>query len=420
MKNPNLVIDIGQTFIKFVVIEKYKVIDHIILKNNLLVKKGILIYNISKLKKIIFTNIKKISKKYKIKKIIPITHGSASFYINKDKEFFSGPHFLQRTGKSFDKEFFNIIKKKDYTHSIKLNCYHNLGKSFYYLIKNRKRLNILKIFTFPCLINFILTGKLYLDKSYLGCHSFSWNFKKNKFVSFFDNNKNFFPKIIKSGKKIGFIKKDLNINRKIDIFNGIHDTSGSYLAFNQNIKSRNSLIINTGTYFVISKRTKFINTLKNNFYLNYGADNNLYLCKRMNAGVIFQKYNPKMFFTEKKFTITEIDIFLSKQNHKKNKKLRIIKMKSQINDFLKLNLFIAKKISNEISNFKYGNSEIKKVFIDGTFVKNKVFIYILSNFIKCDIYLNNNSFINCIGASTFLNNQILNLKYEKFDNTYRA
>ena len=37
MKNPNLVIDVGQTFIKFVVINnKYQVVDHIVLNNKLL------------------------------------------------------------------------------------------------------------------------------------------------------------------------------------------------------------------------------------------------------------------------------------------------------------------------------------------------------------------------------------------------
>ena len=44
MKNPNLVIDVGQTFIKFVVIDNYKVIDHVVLDNRLLVKKKILNY----------------------------------------------------------------------------------------------------------------------------------------------------------------------------------------------------------------------------------------------------------------------------------------------------------------------------------------------------------------------------------------
>ena len=42
MKNPNLVIDVGQTFIKFVVINnKYRVVDHIVLNNNLLIRKNI-------------------------------------------------------------------------------------------------------------------------------------------------------------------------------------------------------------------------------------------------------------------------------------------------------------------------------------------------------------------------------------------
>ena len=178
MKNPNLVIDVGQTFIKFVVISNnYKIIDHIIVNNNLLVKRKFLSYNISKLKNILFLNIKKILKKHHIKKIIPITHGSASFYINNDNKFFSGPHFLQTTNRSFDQNFFKKVKKKDYTHSLKFDRFHNLGKSFYYLIINNKKLKISKIFNFSSLINYILTNKLYLDKSYLACHSFAWTFK---------------------------------------------------------------------------------------------------------------------------------------------------------------------------------------------------------------------------------------------------
>ena len=418
MKNPNLVIDVGQTFIKFVVIDNYKVIDHVVLDNRLLVKKKILNYNISKLKRIIFSNTKKILKKYNIKKIIPITHGSASFFMNKNDECFSGPHFLQRTSNSFDKEFFNIIKKNDYTHSIKLNCFHNLGKSFYYLIKNQKKLGVFKIFTFPSFINYLLTGKLYLDKSYLGCHSFSWNFKKSELISFFNNHKKFFPKVIQSGKEIGFLKRDLNTNSKIKVFNGIHDTSGSYLVFNQNVENKDSLIINTGTYFVISRKTKFSNILSKNFYLNYGADNNLYLCKRVNAGLIFQKYNPKMLFKKKKFNKVEINMFYRKNDMKKITKLKMIKNKSQITDYLRLNLFIAQKLSHEIKNFCYDNKKIHKIFIDGNFVKNKAFIYFLSRLVDCKIYLNNNSYINCIGASTFLINKRLNLKYEKLNHSY--
>ena len=50
---------------------------------------------------------------------------------------------------------------------------------------------------------------------------------------------------------------------KIEILNGFHDTSGSYLAYNQNKIKNKILIINTGTYFVISNKTKFKNSIKN-------------------------------------------------------------------------------------------------------------------------------------------------------------
>ena len=413
MKNPNLVIDIGQTFIKFVVIDNnYKIVDNIIINNNLLIRKKILNYNINKLKNIIILNTKKILKKHKIKKIIPITHGSASFFLNEDKKYLSGPHFLQDSSKSFDKAFFHNVKKNDYTHSLKFDCYHNLGKSFYYLIKNIKKLKIKKIFTFPSLVNYILTDKLYLDKSYLACHSYVWNFKRKKMINFFLKYKRFFPQILSSGKAIGYLKKEYFNKRKVKVLNGIHDTSGSYLAFNKNQESKNSLIINTGTYFIISKKIKFIYSLKKDFYCNYGANNNLYLCKRLNAGLIFQKFNPKMLFQKKKLSLSKASSFYKKNNKKNIDKLKIINKSSQINDFLKLNYYIAKKLSKQISNFT-NNSDKYKIFIDGNFVKNEIFIYFLKRLVKCKIFINNNPFINCLGASTFFNKKSINLQYKR-------
>ena len=402
MKNPNLVIDIGQTFIKFVVINnKYQVVDHIVLNNKLLIRKKIFNYDIKKLKNILIVNIKKIIKKYKIKKIIPITHGSASFFVNNNNEYLSGPHFSQKTSKSFDQSFFRLIKKNDFTHSIKLSAYHNLGKSFFYLLQNRKKLNLKKIITFPSLINYMLTGVLYLDKSYLACHSFAWNFKKKNLINYFDNFKKFFPPINNSGKKIGYLKEEYSKN-KIEVFNGLHDTSGSYLLFKKNRQSKKSLIINTGTYFIISKLTTFKSHIKKGFYCNFGADNNLYICKRFGAGLIFQKYNPKMFFTKKNFNINELNTFYKKINTKAEPKLLVINKKTHKNEYLKLNYLIALKLSKEIKNFKkYEN--VNKIIIDGTFVKNREFIFFLKKLVKYKVLINDNSFINSLGASKFLN-----------------
>ncbi len=414
MKNPNLVIDVGQTFIKFVVIDdSFKIIDHIILNNNLLIKrKKILNYNISKLKKIIISNLIKIFNKHKIKKVIPISHGSASFFIDDNGKCSSGPHFLQKINPSLSRSFFKVLKKNEYTHSLKLNSYHNLGKSFYYLIKNKKLLKINKIITLPALINYILTDKMYLDKSYLACHSFAWDFKKNKLISFFENNKKFFPKIYGSGKMIGYIKKIYSKRRKIQVHNGIHDTSGSYLALNRNFKSKNILIVNTGTYFIISKKIKFRKDIKNGFYYNYGADNNLYLCKRLNAGLIYQKYNPKMLLSKDDIKLSEANVFFQKNRRKKIVNPRVIKKNSQTKDFFKLNYLIAFKLAKEINLFMKKNS-FNKVFIDGIFSKNTIFIFFLKQLVKKEIFITTNSFINCIGASTFFYKKKINLNYIK-------
>ncbi len=410
MKNPNLVIDIGQTFIKFVVInDNYKILYHKILNNNLLIKKDYLSYNVAKLEKIVTLNLKKILKKYRIKKIIPITHGSAAFFLNDKKECFGGPHFLQSTSRKFDQSFYKDIKKKeDFTHSIRLSNFHNLGKSFYYLLKLEKKFKIKKILTFPSLINYFLTGKTFIDKSYLGCHSFAWNFKKKKLVNFFEIKKYFFPRILKSGKKIGFLKKDFKSKIKAEVLNGIHDTSGSYLAYSKYNKLRNCIFVNTGTYFVISKKEKFRSKIQKDFYYNYGANNKLYLCKRIDAGLTYQKYNPKMINFSTQNNLNLAKKFYRNLKKKKIEKLKIITNKNQINDYMKLNFLIAFKLSSEIKKFKKN----KKLIIDGIFAKNDIFNYFVKKLINFDVYIINNSFLNCIGASTFFNKKQLKLNFK--------
>ena len=62
-------------------------------------------------------------------------------------------------------------------------------------------------------------------------------------INFFLKYKRFFPQILSSGKSIGYLKKEYFNKRKVKVLNGIHDTSGSYLAFNKNQESKNSLIM---------------------------------------------------------------------------------------------------------------------------------------------------------------------------------
>ncbi len=413
MKNPNLVIDIGQTFIKFIVINNnYKIIDHIIINNNLLIKRRVLNYNIIKLKNIIIFNTKKILRKHSIKKIISITHGSASFFINKKKEYFSGPHFKQRSTNYFDNSFFKKINKNDYTHSIKLEHFHNLGKSFYYLLKNKTKFKINKIITFPSLINFILTDKLFLDKSYLACHSFAWNFKQKKLINYFRKEKKIFPQIIESGKKIGNLKKEYFSKHKVEVFNGIHDTSGSYLTLKKNFNFDNAILINTGTYFIISKKVKFKSSIDKNFYYNYGADKNLYLCKRFEAGLIYQKFNPKMLFSKKKFNLTEIDNFLKNSKNLQISQLRKINQNNQKKDYFRLNFYIANQLNKRIAMFT-NKKKIYKIIIDGSFVKNYILIYFLKYLGNYEIYLNNVEYVNGIGAATFLIKKKPRITYTK-------
>ena len=109
-----------------------------------------------------------------------------------------------------------------------------------------------------------------------------------------------------------------------------------------------------------------------------------------------------MFFTKKNFNSNELNTFYKKINTKAEPKLVVINKKTHKNEYLKLNYFIALKLSKEIKNFKkYEN--VNKVIIDGIFVKNREFIFFLKKLVKYKVLINDNSFINSLGASKFLN-----------------
>ena len=66
--------------------------------------------------------------------------------------------------------------------------------------------------------------------------------------------------------------------------------------------------------------------------------------------------------------------FFKKIGEKKIVNPRVIKKNSQTKDFFKLNYLIAFKLAKEINFFMKKNS-FNKVFIDGIFSKNTIFIF---------------------------------------------
>ena len=76
---------------------------------------------------------------------------------------------------------------------------------------------------------------------------------------------------------------------------------------------------------------------------------------------------------------------------------------------MKLNLLIAQKLSSQINSF-VEDEKIQKIFLDGKFVKNNVFLYFLKQLVSRDIYINENSLINSVGACKLLSKKKIEYK----------
>lgn len=119
-----------------------------------------------------------------------------------------------------------------------------------------------------------------------------------------------------------------------------------------------------------------------------------------------------MLLSKDDIKLSEANVFFQKNRRKKIVNPRVIKKNSQTKDFFKLNYLIAFKLAKEINFFMKKNS-FNKVFIDGIFSKNTIFIFFLKQLVKKEIFITTNSFINCIGASTFFYKKKINLNYIK-------
>ena len=135
MKNKvSCVIDFGQSYLKFNLITgKYEVARTLIKKNNFKIfRNRFSFYDGLKIEKIIKSYIIKISKTYNITSIVPISHGSACFFLNKDNEIKNGFHFSSiYNNKKILKSYNKSLPKFNETFTPNYKNFHNLGKNIF-------------------------------------------------------------------------------------------------------------------------------------------------------------------------------------------------------------------------------------------------------------------------------------------------
>ena len=173
----DLIIDIGKSNVKFFIFKKN---DGIILKkkvfdnNFIFKKKNYLELDHKKLLNLIKKNIKSYISSYDLKSILPITHGSVAFLLDKNYKVLKSISDESKLNTKFNQKFEDRIKKLKNSYSPSLDYCHNLSKSLYYLKENFSKIYNKKKFLllYPNFISYKLSNKLSTDLSYLTNHSF--------------------------------------------------------------------------------------------------------------------------------------------------------------------------------------------------------------------------------------------------------
>ena len=186
-KKLNIVLDIGKTNVKLIFLdEKGQFFKEIKTKQTIKFYKNKISYlNSEKIINWLLLNLNKFSTVYNFKNFVCTTHGATIALINHhDQEIIASTDYEYRYDK-FSKDFQNLAPSFKTSLTPHLEDGLNIGQQIYYL--NRIFPEIIRntkfILSYPQYITWKLTGNYSSEISYIGCHSFLWNFKKNNYSS---------------------------------------------------------------------------------------------------------------------------------------------------------------------------------------------------------------------------------------------
>jgi len=429
-----VIIDIGKSHLKALLFNNIGIIkaEHVQKHNFSVKKKTVKILLVNKIYSQILLLLKKISKIYRIDKIIFTTHGATVIILLNNGNIL--PVLDYET--IFDSQF-----EKEYTRNQKCSFSETLtpllprglllSKSiFYYLKKTVKNISLIEsILFYPQYFAWKLSGVQSSEITYFGCHSDLWSFKRKDFSSFVikNNLKNKFPQIYKSWSNLGKIKKNIvkktNINPNCQIFCGVHDSNASYYLYEKSSK-KNFTLISTGTWIVFFNKQMNLKKLdeKNEMLAKLNVFGKPVPVIRFMGGREFDILINKKF-PQKKIN-RNFNLFLRKKifilpsfaeggpfRHLKGKIINKNEINSQEAFYNLASLYIA-LVADYCLNLLRSKNQI---IIDGGFIKNKSFLYCLSVLRKKqDILINNNSNGTAMGAFLLCNKNVnLSVKIKK-------
>lgn len=269
----NVVLDIGKTNVKLIFLKNKKIVKEYKTKQqNSYFKNSIKTLEANKIVNWLIKKLKKESDKHILNNFVCTTHGCSLAFIDfDDKEIIACTDYEFPFDK-YKEEFLKIEPKFSKSFTPLLEGGLNTGMQlFYFSRKFPKILNKTKyILSYPQYVAWKLSKVFASEITYIGCHSYLWDFNKNKYSQL--------VKKLRVEKKFPLMKNAWDVignfhinNNKINILNGIHDSNASYLYF-LNSDLKNFTLVSTGTWYITLNQETNVKKLQPNYDMLCGLN----------------------------------------------------------------------------------------------------------------------------------------------------
>jgi len=251
----------------------------------------------------------------------------------------------------------------------------------------------------PQYLSFIVSSKTASDITSVGCHTMLWDFQKNKYHQWVykEEMRTKFPAIYRDNKIVSIT----NDHRKIPVGVGLHDSSAALIPYLTTF-TEPFVLISTGTWCI--SLNPFNHTLISDYELHNDCLCYLnYLGKPVKASRLFAGYEHEQqvkrlashfktsnnYYKTIKFDKTLLKKFQSVNRlHQLNNETAMIQqsvfINRNLNDFETYeeayHQFMLDIIAQQIKSTKIvlNNTPVKKIFVDGGFSKNDVYMHLLA------------------------------------------
>lgn len=436
------IFDIGKTNKKFFLFDKdYKeVYKEYIQFDEITDEDGHPTENLTELLNWLKTVFEKIltSKEFNVTAINFSTYGASLVHINKNGEVLTP---LYNYTKPIKKEIVNSFLEKygpKETFLKTTGCFNlnllNSGIQLYWLKQNKPEIfkKIKYTLHFPQYLSYVFTGIPLSEYTSIGCHTALWDYTKKDYHDWVYKEKidTILPTIVSTETSI-----NMNYNgRRIKIGVGIHDSSSALLPYVRSIKKK-FVLISTGTWSITLNPFTDQPVVEKNQekdFINYMRING----KPVKATRLFlgNEYKIQINKLHKHFGVPENyhrDVkFNSEIFTRINKGFKHMFKWESLNDsqmppkttipytnfdeayhqlMLELVLLQIKSIKDVI-----GNEEIKKLYVDGGFSDNDLYINLLSHFFRnTKLRTTDASLGSALGAAISISDKKLNSKFLK-------